>query len=282
MSRSCRPAASSWATDRPGRSSFLHAVALCFLLLVAGGCSDRQKRAWKPQSQSDNYRLALESEDGNVRRDAVVRIAESGYVDSHDGFLVLDTVARTDPIGQIRCVAIRAFRRYEDSRPGATLLVVLNARAGDGKSIPPDDDVRWEAASALLALESEQLLEENQRREALDVFLKLSETGSERNVRLVALEALGHFQERRVFSPLIAALREPDFGYAERAERALISLTGTTQSFDADAWEKWLASTADPFANAGQEPEVVRQEGPTWWDRQKRSWQRALKLGGRD
>jgi hypothetical protein len=97
-------------------------------------------------------------------------------------------------------------------------------------------------------------------------------------VRLIAIALLAHFKDRQVLRPLIDLLNEPDFALAERAELTLIELTGTTHHFDPIAWETWVANASDPFANAGHTPQTTRPEGPNWWDRQKRSFKRAIKL----
>ena len=62
-------------------------------------------------------------------------------------------------------------------------------------------------------------------------------------------------------------------------EWRLIALTGVTHNYDANEWESWLASAADPFARAGQKPLTTRPAGPTWFDQQIRAWRRGLKLG---
>jgi hypothetical protein len=85
-----------------------------------------------------------------------------------------------------------------------------------------------------------------------------------------------------VLTPLSQALRSQDFMIADAAERSLMALTGTTHDYDADAWTKWLENNPDPFLHAGEPVATSRPAGPTWWDQQRRSWRRALKLNGTD
>ncbi|HSW45988.1 MAG TPA: HEAT repeat domain-containing protein, partial [Phycisphaerae bacterium] len=242
------------------------------------GCAEQDKRPWIYRSPEQNYRVALEGQDADERRDAVARIGESLYYDRPDAFAVLDTVARTDPVSQIRCIAIRTLANYRDDRPVGPLLAVLQTRPGSEQALPADNDVRWETVRAMLALTRQGVLQGDQRALARDILIKLLETDPSRTVRIVCAEALGEFQDRETLTPLIRALRNRDFGIAERAERSLILLTGVTHDYDANAWEAWVASTQEPFARAGQAPQTTRPAGPTWWDHQTRAWRRALKL----
>lgn len=283
----CRPAQVS--SSRP--AIFLNrvtAVVLVAGMVCAVGCSGKSKRRWRYRSREEALAVALPSpeemaaSDADDRRGAVARLAEGGDFDHEDVFTVLDAVARTDPVTQIRCIAIRGLARYEDDRPIRTLLTVLQAKAGSQDALPANEDLRWEALSALVALEREGVLDGPQRDLARDVCLRLAGMGSSRNVRIVALDALGAFQDRVVLQPLIRALREKDYAIAERSENSLITLTGVTHQYDADAWEQWLANTENPFAHAGEQPDIPRNKPPSWFDKQKRAFRRALKLGNVD
>ncbi len=256
----------------------LMAAGLALLALALIGCSDHQKRTWRHRSPEENYRTALEADHADQRRDAVARIAESGYYRHDDAFQVLDVVARTDAAPQIRCIAVRALARYGDPRPVKPLLAILQATRDSAEALPPNDDVRWETATALAGLLRQDVVDEAARDLVRDIFIRLAERDASRNVRVVAIEALAEFQDPQVLQPLIRSLRNEDFGIVDRAERSLIALTGETHFHDADAWETWAAATDQPFARAGQTPAVTQPSGPSWWDRQARAWRRGLKL----
>lgn len=282
--RACCTAKRRRLGDRPGTRALL--VMLVVLLAGGAGCSERSKRKWRHRSAEDNFRLALpedlEASDADERREAVIAICESRYVAREDAFRVLDAVAKTDPNTQIRCIAIRGLARCYDARPIGTLLTVLQAKPDSKEALPADEDVRWEALQAMVKLEARGVLDGPQREITRDVCIRLLDTDPSRRVKIVAAGALGAFQDRQVFQPLIRALRNRDFAIAERAELSLIALTGVTHDFDPDAWEQWLANAENPFENAGQTPQTTRPAGPTWWDKQKRAWRRALKLGNAD
>ena len=261
---------------------------LAAAMVMAAGCSGKSKRQWRYRSREETLAIALPApeematSDPDRRREAVTRLAEGGDVDHEDVFPVLDAVARTDPVTQIRCIAIRGLARYEDDRPIGTLLAVLQSTADAQEALPANADLRWEAVQALVALERKGVLDGQQRDLARDLCLELAGVEWSRNVRLVAIESLGAFQDRAVLQPLIRALREEDFAIAERAELSLIALTGVTHQYDADAWEEWLATVEDPFAHAGEQPDIPRAKRPSWFDKQRRAVRRALKLGQAD
>jgi hypothetical protein len=255
------------------RSKCLVSAITLLLLASLPSCSDQTKRTWRFRSASENYRLALEAPNADDRRDAVASIGESGYVTSADAFGVLDAVARTDASQHVRCVAVSAFSRYQDDRPAATVLAILQATPDKKtEALPPNGDLREAAASVLADLCARGQVSDAQRETARDIFIKSADSDSPRPVRIVALRALGGFLDRRVLAPLVKALREQDFAIADAGERSLIALTGRTHDYDADAWEKWLANTQDPFAHAGEKVVTTRPAGPSWWERQQKKW----------
>lgn len=260
------------------QSASFSAVLSLLLLITLPSCSERTKRMWSFHSPEENYRLALEAESPDERRKAVTRIGESGYVAGEEAFAVLDAVARTDPSQYVRCVAVTAFTRYGDGRPVPTLIAILQATPESRTdALPAGNELRAAAAGALADLNARGLVTDEYRAAACDIFLKLADATAPRQCRIVALRALGTFHDSRVFAPLTAALREQDFAIADTAERSLIALTGRTHNYDPDAWNKWLANTEDPFAHAGEAPPTSQPAGPSWWDAEKRKWEKFLK-----
>lgn len=268
------------------RQSRVLGLILLSACLAAPGCSRQVKRQWKYRSLDVAMQTALPEDlsrsNADDRREAVARLAESGDYARPEVFHVLDAVARTDPVSQIRCIAIRGLARYRDDRPVGTMLAVLQAAKAGDKAIPADDDVRWEALHTLAELDQRKALAGTQREIARDLAIRMAEFDSSRSVRITATEMLSCFKDRAVLSPLIRLLRERDFAIAERAELSLIALTGKTHDFDADAWEAWVAQTPDPFASAGQIPQTTRPAPPSWFEKQQRAIRRALRLGGWD
>ena len=286
--RTCCPPGPATSTRHPRSShvSSRYGRQIAFVLLVSlvctAGCSGT-KRLFR--STSKDYALALPEDlstsRADDRREAVVRLAESHRVDREATYHVLDAVARTDPAPQIRCIAIRALGRYEDDRPFATFLAILQATDESSDALPGNADVRWEVTGATVTLMKRGLCPEASRATVRDLLIQLLDKDPSRNVKLSAIEGLGCIHDNAVFSPLIHALRSKDFAIASQAERALIALAGVTHHCDPDAWETWLANAKDPFTNAGYVPEGAIGEKPGWVENQRRKWRRFLKLGPR-
>lgn len=268
-------------SNMPSRLGQPVAFALVVSLVCAAGCTGG--KGFRFHSTDEDYALALPEDLGtsqpDERREAVVRLAESHRFDSESTYPVLDAVARTDPVPQIRCIAIRALGQYEDDRPFKTFVTILQATDESGDALPGNDDVRWDATAAMLALMKQGLLSESSRNAVRDLLIRLLDKDPSRNVRLSAIDGLGCIHDHAVFSPLIYALRSKDYAMASQSERALIALTGVTHHCDPDAWETWLANAEDPFANAGHMPEGAIGEKPGWMEDQQRKWRKFLKLG---
>jgi HEAT repeat protein len=268
----------------------MHGRAVLVLVLGAvlcmTGCSRQAKRQMKYGSINKAAPVALPEDlahsNADERREAVAALAEGREVTRPEVFAILDAVARTDPVSQIRCVAIRGLGRYGDDRPVRTLLAVLQASKQGDKALPPDEDIRWESLRALINLDQRKAFTSPQRDLLRDACIRMAEFDPSRNVRIAATEMLGHFRDRAVLAPLIRLVRNTDFAIAERAELSLIALTGVTHDYDPDAWETWVANTKDPFEKAGQTPVTTRPTPPTWFQQQGRAFRRAIKLGGTD
>lgn len=276
MSTHCSPRNKKWFSVK-SHAQPTGRVLMVLLLAIIAGCSQADKRKWQHRTPEENFATALESSSADLRREAVVRIGESNYWETQDAFHVLDAVARTDPVPQVRCVAIRVLARYENDQAIETLFTILAADEPQAGALPADDDVRWEATRALLELQQRGLLSPEQENTACELFIRLQRSDRSRNVRIVSTQALGTFKDRRVFVPLIHSLRDPDFMIADSAERSLMALTGRTHHYDAEAWNRWLEQTEDPFAEAGS-PVSTTRPAANWWDQQQRFWRKAIKL----
>lgn len=257
-----------------GRVALLVGLAA---LPVLVGCSEANKRKWQHRTPEQNFSTALESTNGDLRREAVVRIGESSYWSSADAFHVLEAVARTDPVPQVRCIAIRVLARYTDDRPVKPLLAILTASGPGGEALPGDDDVRWETSRALVQMLGQGFLTGEQQGVACELFIRFLRSDKSRNVRIISTQVLGLIKDKRVLTPLVQSLRNPDYMIADNAERSLVALTGQTFDYDADAWTKWIEQTPDPFANAGAAVTSRPAEGD-WWNQQQRVWRKAIKL----
>ena len=259
-------------TSRFGRFG---AIALLLsILAVAAGCNRSLDRAtgrgwWRLKSPPVYMKVALESEQADLRRQAVGKVISSRQVTRDWAFAGLAAIARGDENVQVRCVAFRGLIRYSDDRPIAVAIDVL----GEGEPGPngwADDDVRWEALRLVDDFGDRGLIPDAQRDALRDALARHLDARHKRDVRQAAAAGLRHFADRAALSALIEALKDSDFGVVLRTERSLAMLTGLTHHYDPDEWHVWLTSAADPFASAGQMPESLAPPRQTWWERTKR------------
>lgn len=229
--------------------------------LLTGGCSDAQvdasvQKLFKPRRSPQQYMIiAVSDTDPDIRRDAVVKVAESKKYDEEwaiKGFIAI-ALLENDP--QARCVAVRALGHTGDARAVETCLKILNYRKHPPEQVqPPDDLCRWDATAALAELAAGALPDE-WRADVRDTLLEHLKGDSDRHVRIAAAEGLRHFPEAAVIEGLIHGLRDQDFAVVDRCEDSLAQLTGVTHDCDPYLWEQWLEANGDDmFARAGTLP----------------------------
>lgn len=245
------------------------ASALLLFIFITGcanpaGASAEFRESFKRYTPEQNYDIALHDQNADARRRAINRIAESGHAGDDDAFRVLDVAARTDPNAQVRCAAILAFKNYWHSRPVDTLLAILNPKAHPNESAAAPPPVRWDATAALSRFVEAAMIPTDRQKEVLDVLVAMLLYDPYRDVRMAAARGLGSIPDRRALRALIASLRHKDFGIAYEARDSLVRLTGQGYQYDADAWEAWLNSTADPFdrtVNVSAPPPATQPTG---------------------
>jgi hypothetical protein len=237
-------------------------------LLLASGCSGKEfkfdatldaavKKIFKPRHTPQQYMIiAVSDADPDLRRDAVVRVAESKKHDQEwaiKGFIAI-ALLESDP--QARCVAVRALGRSGDERAVETCLKILNYREHPPAEVrPPDDLCRWDATVALAELAAGPLTEDQQG-EVLATFLERLRGDPDRHVRIAAAQGLRNFSEQEAVRGLIAGLRDEDFAVVHECENSLAWLTGVTHDCDPYRWEQWLEENQEgAFARGGELPE---------------------------
>ncbi len=265
-----RRRSTSRESRRPGLAAAgVGGAAGLFAILLVGcanssGAGAAFRESLRHYTPEQNYEIVLHDPNADARRRAVNRIVQSGRAADDDAFRVLDVAARTDPNGQVRCAAILAMKNYWDPRPLDPLLAILNPKAHPNESAPAPPPVRWDATAALGRFAENALIPSDRRAEVVDVLVTLLLDDPYRDVRMAAARGLGAIPDKRVLRALIAALRCRDFGIAYEAQNSLVRLTGRSYRYDAEAWEAWLDSAANPFdrtANAAAASPTTRPAG---------------------
>ncbi len=225
------------------------------------------KRWYERKTVKDYMLVALESDNADIRREALTKVAKSRAITDDWAIRGLDAIARTDKASQVRCVALRTLSRADDARAVSVSLQVLNHEKHADSVRAPDDDVRWECLLILERNCTHGTVAEKEREAVRDTFIQHVTHSKHRDARVTSARGLRHFLDRPALDALIEALKDRDFGVVYQAERSLAMLTGTTHNHDPDAWKQWLSETADPFADAGMIPETLDPPKKTWWQK---------------
>lgn len=197
--------------------------------------------------------MALEAQCADDRREGVSSLARTRDATTDWAIRVFETVARTDTDAMVRCTAVRALERSAGPNRVPLLLSILNGSAGTGDKTRMGP-VRWEAAKLLLVILRDGLYDETQREGIIRALLHGAAKDSDRNVRLAALDGLGHLPDRQVFFTLVDLLETEDFAVKRAAEESLIALTGTTHDYDAAAWRRWAEEHPAAFGSSASQP----------------------------
>lgn len=257
-----RPYTNAPHANLPGRA--VPALALLCLLLPA---CEKGRREWEAHRRTPQQWLdvALEAKEPDERRRAVDRLAATRDGTSEWAVKGYDSIVRTDSDSMVRVAALRALRPAAGPETIPTLLKLL--RPGE----PPKDclsapaSVRWEAMRLLRDLATRGDATGPHHEEIITMLLHRTDLDADRNVRLAAVETLAFFPDRRALTALVEVLKERDFALQAAAEDSLRELTGHSEAYDADAWNRWITQTSDPFA-AGHAPDETGTR-ENWWSR---------------
>lgn len=215
--------------------------------------------------------LAVSSEDPDVRRDAVTRIAKSKKYNEEWAIKGLRAIALLESDPQTRCVAIRTLDRSGDARTVEVALMILNNDEYPAREVwPPPPIVRWDAAAALAHYSERDLVPVDKRAEVQRTLQTQLREGHERHTRIAAARGLGNYPDPATVNALIEGLRDDDFAVVYTCEASLVKLTGYTHNCNVLDWETWRDANRDHlFANAGHVPESRR---PPYNNRWQKAW----------
>jgi hypothetical protein len=228
----------------------LLAVALA---LLATGCEGPQPKVdvkeWMkdlvfPPSTAEQV-IAVQSPLADRRREALQEIVEdkdARHVESVVKLYCL--VARTDKNAMVRSAAVRGLAVLEGEEVVPTLCHVLET----------DDDVyvRADAATALGEHAGDPA--------ALEGLADALASDTRTDVRIAAAESLRHFRDKRAAAALARAVAYDDLAVAHNAWQGLRYMTGQDLPRDTEAWDQYLASAEDPFADYGDPPPLPKGE----------------------
>jgi hypothetical protein len=219
---------------------------------------------------------ALDGDNPDVRRDQIVQLSKTRWVTRETVVRGLALVARTDSSPSVRCAAIRGLGGSRSPAVVEPVLQILAAKSEhDPAVVAPDATVRWDAVAVLSELLAARV-DVGSNGDAIRVTgIRLLGNDPSRDVRVVAAELLGSFQETDVLDALIAGLEQRDFGVVYECERSLMRITGQSHDHDPVAWRQWRQQAGDPFADAGRLDDKLSRRQPHWlrrtWDSTRRT-----------
>jgi hypothetical protein len=139
-------------------------------------------------------------------------------------------IAKDDPDPYVRSIAIRALNRSRDPEARPLFVEALS---------DPSEFVRLEAAKALVNLPDPA---------AAEALIRLVKSPEEnRDVRIAAADALGHYKQLEVARALTPRLNEHDFSVAWQARRSLRRMTGRDFHYNEAAWLEYLSGPDKPL-----------------------------------
>ena len=218
-------------------------------------------KVFEPRRSPQQHMLAaFASEDPDVRRDALSKVAAGKSCNSDWAIKGYVVVALLDTDQQSRCVALRALGRTGDPRAVEAALKVLNHEDYPPREVrPPGPICRWDAALALAQLSAGAQVPEELREQVATILAERLRVDPDRHVRTAAAGGLGYYPAEETVQTLIGGLNDEEFAVVHECEESLVRLTGYTHGCDALAWEDWFeAHRGDLFARAGEIPESRR------------------------
>ena len=251
----------------------------CLSALLATGCASFKidakldaaiKKIFRPRRTPQQQMLiAVSSSDADLRRNALVRVAESKQYDAVWAVKGMTAIATLESDPHTRCVAIRGLARSGGAGVCATMLKILNHEQHPPEEIrPPDRLTSWEATVALADLSAGGDVPDDHAEAVRTTLIQRLRTDSERHTRIAAARGLGYYPADETVKALIEGLRDTDFATVRGCEDSLIRLTGHTGNCIPYEWEVWYKEHSDDlFANAGAVLESRRLPYDNKWEK---------------
>jgi hypothetical protein len=195
-------------------------------LSVAGGCSgdkgplDKVMEPFFPPSPGQVAREAFNVYDADKRRRAIDSLSAAEF-GGEEAYLRLYRLLIDDPDATVRASAAKALGNHGTVEDALLLIRRLNEDSAS---------VRWECAKGLQKIRNPA---------AASPLQDATTKDEDPDVRMAAAYALGQYPEIPVFSTLVAALDDREFGVRFSAAESLSTLTGQDFGTDGTPWLEW-------------------------------------------
>ena len=250
--RACDSAAGTETRRAQSGSRLPGLLMAAVLTLLLAGCEGPQPKVdmkgWIkdlvfPPSTSEQV-IAVQSPQADRRREALQTIVEDKKARQVPSVVKLYClVARTDTDPMVRSAAVGGLAVLEGEEVVPTLCNVLET--------DKDPYVRADAAAALARHDDPA---------ALEALIDAVASDGNTDVRIAAAEGLRQFRDKRAAAALAKAVAYDDVAVARNAWLGLRYMTGQDLPRQTEAWDQFLASAEDPFADYGDPPPVPKGE----------------------
>ena len=241
-------------------------LASAFGLGTLVGCSNGKadvtldgfvKKVFEPRRTPQQQMLiAVSDSDADIRRSAVVKVADSKQRNADWAVKGLVAIALYETDSQTRCVAVRSLGQSGDPRAAEAFLKIMNFRDYPPQEVrPPDDVCRWDVVLGLGRLSGQGVVPEESRATAEETLRNALKRDSSWHVRAAAAAGLANFPTDDSVRGLLAGLRDENFTVAYECDRSLTALSGDAHGCSTIGWDDWYAANeASLFAKRGTVP----------------------------
>ncbi|NRA56973.1 MAG: HEAT repeat domain-containing protein [Phycisphaerales bacterium] len=205
-----------------------------------------------PTQQDNPAELARDPYDPDARYRGTVRLTVE-LLEPEDRILDIFRINLNDDDASVRAAAARGLAPHGVSADGALLAGALD---------DPEPIVRRAAALGL-----QRIHEPSATGRLLDLLDPENEP--DQNVRVEAALALGQYSENAVVVGLLTSLRsdtEQSLGVHSAVVRSLELLTGQDFGLDFIAWQQWIDTNSDWFAQQQEYTYPVFQRSRAWFE----------------
>jgi len=211
--------------------SWVMVVVVLLVLAAVPGCGASRWDRRNPEVFQRQLQEKLDSSDADLRREAVMMLAEEPAASWDTTANMLSQIALNDADEQVRAVAVGVL----GSGDGGPELAEVLKQAAEDKSVV----VRLECVKAVASQRTEW---------AKSILLGRLATDEDGSIRARAASGLSRHRDRQVLWGLWGCLDDEEFAVAYEARESLKKLTGRDLGYDRQAWQQWLSATEDPFA----------------------------------
>jgi HEAT repeat protein len=200
-------------------------------------------------------KVLAESQDGDLRRRAIMRLTEPSNAQEREHYLtILTAAAKAERDTICRIAAVQQLATYKDPRATQALMEAYAVPAAGGSE-----------TSGMLQIAIVQALGQRKDPAALETLTAALDPKNNEDVRAAAATALGKYPTYKSAEALLASLKvERNVAVRYEAHASLVKVTGKDLPNDASAWEQAFQQAAAQGEPLAKEPNSFIKL-VNWW-----------------